>query len=122
MIYITQMCIISSYSVLRGYVLIFDSIYSTISDLEHVNPFQHLFLIILRRHYRFAPIQQNQNKANKRNVCSGYTSILGNPLPLQFLIVLIPTSYSGHMISIPKQISHRHPNSKRNTDIKKDLA
>lgn len=52
----------------------------------------------------------------------GHTTKLGNLLPLQFLIVGIPSSHCGDMISIPEHVSHGHSDSETNTDIKEDLT
>jgi hypothetical protein len=52
----------------------------------------------------------------------GYTSKFSKFLPLHSLIIRIASSHSRDMISIPKQVSHRHADSERNADIKKDLA
>jgi hypothetical protein len=50
------------------------------------------------------------------------TSIFGDSLTLQFLVICIPPSHSRYMISIPEQIPHSHTNSKGNTDVQEDLS
>lgn len=50
------------------------------------------------------------------------TSVLGQPLLLQFLIKQIPFSDSRNMIPIPIDITHRHPDTKGDADIKEDLT
>jgi hypothetical protein len=62
-----------------------------------------------------------QNPAKERDIAKGVvgdTSIFSNPLLLQFLVKHIPSSNCRDMISIPKDISHRHSNSECNADIK----
>lgn len=112
-----------------------------ISNLQSI-PNNRNLLILLRRIYHQPPSKQHhpptiihprKKKGNEgrkveqpmqmqKDQGQGHTTKLGNLLPLQFLIVGIPSSHCGDMISIPEHVSHGHSDSETNTDIKEDLT
>ena len=93
---------------------IYPIIYSSSASSAGGTTYQHPFTELSRIHV-----------SKKKRTMEGVgeiASIFGNPFLLQFLVQYIPSSNRRDMISIPKEISHRHPNSERNADIKQNLT